>query len=196
MVTIIAVRHAPTAANVAGVLTGHADIPLADPGIPVQLLNLADVERCYCSPLLRAVQTAELLLPQLPITLEPRLTERGLGDWEGQEVVALRRTHPAAFLPTGRLDPRFTPPGAEETADFASRVKSFLDDIERRPAARIVLITHAGVVCLLRHLLDSTDLVTACSDEVPHAAPVTFESGRRRSWSAPRAPESPAGRRP
>lgn len=85
-------RHGKTDWNEKHKLQGHTDIPLNENGI--NMAKKAAVEYrevhfdvCYCSPLLRARKTAELLLEgrNVPIIIDERLIEMGFGEYEGIE---------------------------------------------------------------------------------------------------------------
>ena len=84
------IRHAKTDWNELHRLQGRTDIPLNQTGI--QMARDAGAEYrevhfdvCYCSPLSRAVRTAELLLEGrgVPIIRDERLVEMGFGEYEG-----------------------------------------------------------------------------------------------------------------
>ena len=86
------IRHGRTDWNNLKKLQGRTDIPLNDEG-----RNMADEARseykdihfdvCYSSPLVRATETARILLSErnIPIITDSRLTEMGFGIFEGAE---------------------------------------------------------------------------------------------------------------
>src|SRR5512133_2006517 len=80
------IRHGPTDWNAQGRVQGSIDTPLSEDGKAKMSALLPpegfDTVRAYCSPKLRARQTAACLgLKNL--TLDARLTEQNWGDWEG-----------------------------------------------------------------------------------------------------------------
>jgi len=84
------IRHGKTDWNQEYRLQGRSDIPLNDEGR--QMARDAAVEYkdinfdvCYCSPLIRARETAEILLEgrNVPIISDERLIEMGFGVFEG-----------------------------------------------------------------------------------------------------------------
>jgi broad specificity phosphatase PhoE len=78
-----------------------------------------------------------------PVTEVPALRERHFGDWEGQLAAALPLPDLKAFW----RDPGgFTPPGAEPFDAFRARVIDAWRQVEVGPAARVLLVTHGGVV--------------------------------------------------
>src|ERR1044072_8362421 len=125
------VRHGPTAWNEAGRIQGHTDTPLSEAGRATMAANRLPFTcpRVYCSPLLRARQTAEALgLGNL--MLDDRLREQHWGDWEGlsrDEILA--RHGDDTFLKVGSARGEdFRPLGGESTGELHARVAAFLKD--------------------------------------------------------------------
>ena len=85
-------RHGKTDWNVLHKLQGHTDIPLNEEG-----RRMAEAAReqykdinfdvCYCSPLIRARETAQIFLEgrEVPIICDDRLMEMSFGVYEGTE---------------------------------------------------------------------------------------------------------------
>ena len=91
------VRHGQTDWNVRGKLQGKSDIALNETGRlqaveTREKLKQVAMDAIYCSPLMRARETAEIInvLWELPIQCDDRLMERSFGDMEG----ALRKDVP------------------------------------------------------------------------------------------------------
>lgn len=85
-------RHGKTDWNVKHKLQGRTDIPLNEEGR--RMAENAGKEYrdihfdiCYCSPLIRARETAEIVLKgrNVPIVLDERLQEMSFGEYEGME---------------------------------------------------------------------------------------------------------------
>ena len=86
------IRHGKTDWNNRHKLQGRTDIPLNEEG-----RRMAETARdeyrdvhfdiCFCSPLIRARETAEILLKgrNIPILTDERLVEMSFGSYEGQE---------------------------------------------------------------------------------------------------------------
>ena len=89
---IYIIRHGITDWNDRHKLQGRTDIPLNEEG-----REMAEVAReeykdihfdiCFCSPLIRARETAEILLSDrdVPIVFDDRLLEMSFGEYEGVE---------------------------------------------------------------------------------------------------------------
>jgi len=86
---LVFLRHAPTAWNAEKRYQGSTDVGLSDEGKLLPALWRAalpgEPDYLWCSPLLRARQTAELLYPGRAILIHPGLREMALGQWEGRK---------------------------------------------------------------------------------------------------------------
>ena len=83
-------RHGKTDWNIQHKLQGRTDIPLNEEGRQMAKQEREDylnipIDICYCSPLIRARETAELVLQgrNIPILYDDRLIEMGFGIYEG-----------------------------------------------------------------------------------------------------------------
>lgn len=83
-------RHGKTDWNNMNRIQGKKDIPLNDEGKRMaEVANIeyknTNIDICNCSPLIRAVETAEIVLKDrnIPIILDDRLMEMGFGEFEG-----------------------------------------------------------------------------------------------------------------
>ena len=85
---------------------------------------------CYCSPLMRARETAALVLDgrNIPVIIDDRLTEMGFGIYEGIENVFDKPECPVWTL---FFEPEkyVAQDGAESLNDLIGRTKSFLEEI-------------------------------------------------------------------
>lgn len=144
-------RHGRTEWNAGGRFQGQLDPPLDDEGwsqaartAPV-LAGLLRGEQVLLvsSDLQRAVDTAGALAPYLgvPLQVDERLREHGLGSWEGltRDEVAERHPDQYADWMAGRPVPGR---GGEAQADVAARALAAVADLP--PAAVAVLVTHGG----------------------------------------------------
>src|SRR5436309_5333072 len=105
--TLYLIRHAATEANLARPprLQGcRQDPPLARLGVRQaettrDFLAIRPIDSCYCSPLLRAVQTATIIAA--PHGIEPKpmdaLTECDVGRWEGLDWQTIRSRDADAY---------------------------------------------------------------------------------------------------
>jgi probable phosphoglycerate mutase len=163
---LILVRHGATLANVCQpyVLQGLSPDPdLVELGWQ-QARAVATASRTsgathvYCSPLLRAAQTAQAIADELrvPVTVVPPLVEADTGLWTGLSWPAIEQRWPAehaAFVQDPEQHPYL---GGENLAQVHGRcVPAALDLVARHPGEVFVVVGH-GVVnrVLLAHWLE------------------------------------------
>ena len=146
MTELALIRHGTTAWNTAGRMQGRRDVPLSQAGRSA-LAGLrpppeVDGFVWLSSPLVRAVETAELLSGESP-ELDPRLVELDWGEWEGLTLEELRAAHPEMAANEERgLD--FQPPGGESPRQVQDRIRPLLTELAGRPPR--VAVTHKGVM--------------------------------------------------
>lgn len=85
------IRHGHTEGNEKAQYIGITDIPLSDAGREelrkkAEELEYPKVEKVYSSPLLRCIQTANIIFPDRELVTLEGLREIDFGDFEGQSV--------------------------------------------------------------------------------------------------------------
>ena len=148
--TLYVVRHGEATWNVLNkICGGRSDVPLTDKG-RAQARALAKemphVDRVYCSPLMRAQETAALLMEgrEIEIVTEPRLKEQDFGIYEG-----LDRGTPE-FL-AAKKEPACHFPDGESSFGTAARVYSLLEQLKAEQSDdTVLLVCHGGVCRLIR----------------------------------------------
>lgn len=130
-VRVVLWRHAPTAENAAGKLQGQTDTDPAGPGLALARVAAKAIVELYgapaaifTSPLKRASATAQVLADIAGIAapiIEPGITQRSYGIWEGMHIDEVARLYPdeLAIRDAGG-DPRI--PGWETGLDVGERV--------------------------------------------------------------------------
>jgi broad specificity phosphatase PhoE len=145
-------RHGQTADNAGGLILGRRDPPLSDVG-ERQAAQLADrvchdgIVRLWCSPLLRARQTAAVVAAQVrvePIVLDD-LIESARGEWEGRAQVTLAREAPELFAAFEAGDPDFVFPGGESIRSQVLRTRRALTAVAAAPQPSPA-VAHAGTI--------------------------------------------------
>ena len=98
-------RHGQTDWNIVHKLQGRTDIPLNENGRQMakeacQKYQDINIDKCFCSPLQRARETAELMLEgrNISIELDDRLQEMSFGTFEGEENIFDKPDHPMFTL--------------------------------------------------------------------------------------------------
>lgn len=158
------IRHGETDWNLQGRIQGHTDIPLNATGTSQaallgELLGQVPFSAAFSSDLLRARQTAELVLKPraLPVIASTALRERSAGKMEGQSTDKLDQGVRPFFLSENALNKETYlsnawHPELKTTNSVLQRVMDFLfplvNHYQEQP---ILVVSHGGV---LRSLLD------------------------------------------
>ncbi len=149
------IRHGYTQGNLDGLYIGSGtDLPLCTEG-RAQLQELADcfdfpqVDTVFCSPMQRAVQTANILFPRAAHQFcIDDLREAGFGIYEGQPLKELAQD--PSFAQWMNPASGFTPDGAEPTADFHKRCAETLmklfEYMMKQGITEAACVTHGGVI--------------------------------------------------
>lgn len=145
---IYIIRHGQTAKNKAKLLQGRSDVPLNEEGLR-QAKAAAGwfqeqriiIGKVYSSPLIRAVETAKIVVPEVPFLIDERLIEMDYGPYEGMDL-----TSPAPevieFFSDFVHHP--APQGMEPLSSVTARLGGFLEEIrEQAKRQNILLSTHA-----------------------------------------------------
>lgn len=159
------VRHGQTDWNVQMLAQGRTDIPLNSTGI-AQAEALRDrvkdykFDICYCSPLVRAAKTAEIVVDgRCKIVHDKLLVERCFGKYEG--------TSPTDdWLKYWHLDCNDDVMGMEPLTKVFERSKEFLEKIRKNHSsdASILVVGHGGMLKTLHYNIvgyeDDTDFMS------------------------------------
>jgi len=186
MLTIHLVRHGDTPQAAEGVFCGDLDPPLTDHGhAQAQRVGRAAASlgliALYCSPKLRARQTAEPVARAtgLEPVIEDGLREIRYGRWEGLKESDVRVSEPAA-LAAWHADPALvSPPGGETAYDIAARAMPVLTRLrDRHKSGHVMIVSHKAtvrvIVCALLGMpLQRFRTHVAC----PTTSITTFELG-------------------
>jgi len=134
------------------------DPPLSEAG-KKQAADLAEkIKACrldavYSSPMLRARQTADMLMQECPRFIAPELTEVGSGIWEGMRFSEIYKDYPG-FFDLSDTETEKTPPGGESDEAAVSRGMPLLNRLAEEEGKHFALVTHSGLGrILLCHLL-------------------------------------------
>ena len=143
---IYIIRHGQTELNIKQVLQGRSNYPLNEKGIAqareaAERLREAAFAKVYSSPLIRAVQTAEIIAPGVTVTIDERLIEMDYGPYEGMDLTAPDekiRTFFSDFVHNP------APEGMESLQSVTERLGNFLEEIkEEKLFGNILISTHA-----------------------------------------------------
>ena len=129
------IRHGRTDWNDRHKLQGRTDVPLNEEGRRMaeearETYRDVHFDICFCSPLIRAKETAEILLRgrDVPIQYDDRLMEMSFGRFEGLENsfdIPDCPINVLFFTPEQYVSP---PGGAESLDDLFARTGAFLEE--------------------------------------------------------------------
>jgi broad specificity phosphatase PhoE len=149
-------RHAATDANLAqpARLQGRRqNPPLAAVGIRQaeltrDFLAVRAIDHCYCSPLLRAVQTATIVAGPHEITPVPHedLIECDVGMWESLDWQFIRQSDPERYQRFMINPAQFGYPGGETFGDVYRRVSVVLEQLLQKHEGESLLVVGHHVV--------------------------------------------------
>ena len=131
------VRHGETIWNKEKKIQGRSDIPLNEYGkelgmITAEALKDIPFDVVYSSPLIRAKETAEILVKDrnLVIHEDNRLLEMSFGEGEGESLPEIH-AHPEMKLHNFIHNPgEYTPPAGGETfEELYDRCKNFIEEV-------------------------------------------------------------------
>lgn len=159
-------RHAKTDWNISHKLQGRTDIPLNAVGRRMAEqarldYKQVDIDVCYCSPLKRALETAQIVLKgrNIPIVKNELLIEMGFGSYEG--------TENCLQIPNCPINVVFQNPeqytkslgGSETFQELFHRSQTFLNEViapELKQQKNVLIVAHAAInasiICQIKHL--------------------------------------------
>ncbi len=175
LTNLFLVRHGQTQWNLDKRYQGQLDSPLTALGIS-QAINLQglclnkNIDIAYSSPLLRALETAYLILKNIPITLLicPRLSEMHLGSWQGKTPNIIRQNYPQEFFCFLNDPHKYYLQGAESFIDLQKRAIFEIKQIfNRNQGKNILVISHGLVIKVILSYFSSNTRATLAGVKVP-----------------------------
>jgi phosphoserine phosphatase len=154
-VRLLLARHGQSTWNELKRFQGRSDVELSPLGRAQaealgQALGRFRLAAAYVSPMLRAVETAEIALREagLPFTPVEELQELSLGDWEGCTVDEIRSQAGDPYRAWLEAPLDCPPPGGEPLPDVSARVVRAIDRIIAVHADDddVLLVAHGGVI--------------------------------------------------
>lgn len=164
--TLYLVRHGKTVGSEVKTYKGSIDIPMSEAGIE-QIKNTARfisnydkasrLSTVYCSPLSRAVKSAEIIAEAYGLTplISPDLMERHFGIWEGMSYTEIEEKYPEEFEAWTNNPLIYSPTNGESTCEVRDRIIPALENIiSRHNGESIAIVAHGGVNrIILCHIL-------------------------------------------
>ncbi len=151
------VRHGKTEYNKKRLYQGRTDIPLSLDGRAEcfrlsKELRGVEFDVVYSSPLIRALETAEIVAPSSKVIVDNRIIERDLGDYEGTSFAN----------ENGNIDERFddlnlnySEKNVEGIKSLFDRVTNFIEEIkEKHKDKNVLIVTHNGAINVINHYIN------------------------------------------
>ena len=193
VVSMLLARHGETPDNAHGLILGRRD-PALSPVGREQAARLAAraatdaVAAIWCSPLLRARQTAAIVAEAVgvaPTVLED-LIESDRGSWEGRPVAELTATSPELFAAFEAAAVDFVFPAGESIAQQVKRTRTALNLVAAGPTPGLV-VAHAGTI---------RAALIALGGKPPPERTLAHGEAIRLRWPAPAAETAGSGAQP
>lgn len=160
---IYAIRHGESVTNRSRVFAGWMQAPLSEEGrrmareLRPRIAGL-EFSLVYASDLIRALETADLALPEAEPIRDARLREVDVGSLAGQRVEDAQREF-GKMLSECRRKGDYTPFGGESTVIQAARVRSFFEELSRdENAVSAAVFCHEGTIQCLFNIALGTDV--------------------------------------
>lgn len=167
MTTLYLIRHAESVANASNLLAGQKDFPLSPQGktdantLAANFSAHYQIDAIWCSPLLRAQQTAAPFVSACDVGLrfDARIIEQHMGRFSGMSY-AQAEADPGYCQDRGARW-NWEPEGEGESYKMiAERVHAFLGFLRGLPEStanvRFLIVTHAVTLRLFRACLEGT----------------------------------------
>ncbi len=160
---LLLARHGQTQASLDGVFSGSLEVPLTDVGHEqarrlAERLRTEQIDALYCSPQLRALQTATPIAATLGLELRQReeLREMHFGAWEGHLKTDLQKeyTSEMALWETGSWL-TFCPDGETQQEVILRGTRCLRELLAYHEGQTILIVAHRTLIRLLvGHMLD------------------------------------------
>lgn len=160
MIELLIIRHAETAWNAADIFRGRVSVGLSEKGLKqadllANYLCQKKIQAVYCSPLQRAVQTAEKVASRHQLNPHPLddLTDLDFGEWEGVSRQDVMTRYPGLYEKYLERPDLVQIPGGESLEDARKRTLCALD--------QILAVNKEGTVAVITHRVNTKLLVCA-----------------------------------
>jgi len=177
------IRHGESTGNRQRLLFGASDHMLTDLGrsqAEMVRSKMADValDACFCSPLLRASETARICFEGRGIDIIPcpELREQHMGCFEDTDFPTLQKEHPEVMFAVMNGWYHYLPDGGERFSDVCSRAVSGLNAILQH-GGNIAIVAHNGPLCAITAYLLGTDPARFDSFYFSHGCYTAFDLG-------------------
>lgn len=187
VLSMVMLRHGETEQSLERRFSGSSDLPLTEKGFAQarsagqRIAGTPDISAIYCSPLLRARQTAEAVSEAIgvPVTVEQQLREISFGEWEGLTFEEARASGGEEFVRWSQATD-IAPPGGESQAQCLERVAAVRNQLlARHSGQRILVITHVTPIkALLGEALGGLRISNRINLDICSLSRIDYHRGR------------------
>ena len=141
-------RHGATKMNKEKLHNGLIDEDISEEGINQakearEKLKNIDFDIIYCSPLLRAKHTCEIInCNNIPVIYDDRLEERTLGELDGKNIEEEGLSTEDYYNYYYKSEIK----GFEDLPTLLARVHSFIDELKTKKYNQVLIVAHGGVL--------------------------------------------------
>lgn len=181
---IYIMRHGETDYNKQGLIQGQLDIPLNEYGLELARKTREGFDReglsfdlAYCSPLIRAKQTAEILLSgtNTPVIYDNRIREMNFAEGEGHPLSELSTNPDLKNIDYLFHDPeKYVPTELGESyEDLFRRVENFLEEEiypKEMTHENILICCHGGIIRAFLAFLKKLELSEFWNNHQPNCS--------------------------
>ena len=189
MTHFLIVRHGETLWNREHRIQGHRNSELSTTGLTqaeavARRLAREGASHLVSSDLGRTVQTATPLAQVTGLTIhtDARLRERHYGVFEGLEPAEIRARYPADYARWQAREPDYAMPGGESLMQLRARISLCMEEIADQGHAKVIVVTHGGVLDALYRIATATPVDTVRNWELANASvnDIVIENGAWR----------------
>lgn len=173
---ILAIRHTRVAVE-PGICYGQTDVSVAGSfnvemeKTAMELRESLPVDAVFSSPLIRCKILAEALFPSAEISFDKRLMELNFGDWELKTWDEIYKSAEGKkWMNNYRLLAALC---GESYPEMQQRIEHFIDDLKRLDYSKVVVVTHAGVIRIMKSLIEKQPLETLFETYRPDFGSIT-----------------------
>ncbi len=157
---IYAIRHTSVKVD-PGICYGQTDVSVSDSfenekQKSAQELNGITFDKIYSSPLFRCRLLAENLFQEETIVYDDRLKELNFGEWEMKSWDDIYTDSKGKiWMDNYQTLPA---PGGESYPEMIKRIQEFVEDMKLEKSVQVALVAHAGVIRILKSLIDNVSI--------------------------------------
>lgn len=148
---IYLIRHAVVIKPKEKSYIGSTELMLSSNGIYQarrlsQIFSQMPIQGIYCSSLIRAVSTAEIIAGRCnkPYSEVVGLNEISLGEWEGKSFREIKESFPEEFIQRGMDIFNYKTPGGESFCQLQERAYTAFEEILDSSEGDILIVGHSG----------------------------------------------------